>query len=355
MGTDFKVEVVECSERELITRWQAHASSWIIRAKSDISAGKRQAAMSVFIPSRISQLVDEKDSRQKIFDMYGAASVLKMLGELRRAKDLLLELAGIVSYVGIYVEMSNICTEASEFLEAVKYLETAHQKWPESPVVWSRLASSLLRVNQNERALRLLRKTVEKIPDNQILYTSFLHSSHICEEYDCLEMFKDHKRWAKYNASKDLAIDGHKNVVDPDRKLRIGYISPDFRIHPVGLMIKPIIDNQNKNEVELFGYANVAGKDNLTSYFEKKFDHYRDIHNVSDDDVVAKIVSDKIDILIDLAGHTINNRLGVMAYKPAPIQATYLGYFDTTVKALIIRTVTLLSGCIVILLKSLIK
>ncbi len=112
--------------------------------------------------------------------------------------------------------------------------------------------------------------------------------------------------------------------------MRIGYISPDFKKHVVSYFFEPLLDEHNRDAVEVYGYGNIDRLDSTTSRLQKKFDCYRNIWDVNDDAVARIIEQDKIDILIDLAGHTRNNRLLVLARKPAPVQVTYLGYCDTT-------------------------
>ena len=122
----------------------------------------------------------------------------------------------------------------------------------------------------------------------------------------------------------------HDRNRDPDRKLRIGYVSPDFCRHPVNSFFEPLLQNHDRAQFEIFGYANVTEPDAITARLKGAFDHWRDIHDKSDDDAAAMIDADKIDILIDLAGYTASNRLLVFARKPAPVQATWLGYPATT-------------------------
>ncbi|HEC04157.1 MAG TPA: hypothetical protein ENI81_11545, partial [Phycisphaerales bacterium] len=122
----------------------------------------------------------------------------------------------------------------------------------------------------------------------------------------------------------------HDNTIDPDRRLRIGYISPDFCGHSVSYFFEPILEAHDAEAVEVYGYGDVSCPDQVTEELKVKFGHYRNICGLRDQEVAKMIEQDKIDILVDLAGHTSGNRLGVMARKPAPVQVTYLGFPDTT-------------------------
>jgi predicted O-linked N-acetylglucosamine transferase (SPINDLY family) len=127
---------------------------------------------------------------------------------------------------------------------------------------------------------------------------------------------------------------GHRAVratpASEDRPLRIGYISPDFRRHPVAIFLEPLLRHHDHSRFTIACYANVDRPDDTTARLKPLADIWRDIAGRSDDEVAEQIRADKIDILIDLAGHTVDNRLLVLARKPAPIQATWLGYPNTT-------------------------
>jgi predicted O-linked N-acetylglucosamine transferase (SPINDLY family) len=120
------------------------------------------------------------------------------------------------------------------------------------------------------------------------------------------------------------------NDRDPERKLRIGYVSGDFRRHPVGYFLSAVLASHDKREVDVFCYANSAQKDDLTERLRGHADHWRAITGLTDDSVARRIIADEIDILVDLSGHTAQNRLGLFARKPAPVQLSWLGYWGTT-------------------------
>jgi predicted O-linked N-acetylglucosamine transferase (SPINDLY family) len=117
---------------------------------------------------------------------------------------------------------------------------------------------------------------------------------------------------------------------DPERKLRIGYVSADFREHPANYFFEPLLKLHDRQTFEVFAYYNLAQGDNITARLKQEFDHWRDVHVLSDGAVANLIEADEIDILVDLAGHTGHSRLLVFARKPAPVQVTWLGYPATT-------------------------
>jgi predicted O-linked N-acetylglucosamine transferase (SPINDLY family) len=120
------------------------------------------------------------------------------------------------------------------------------------------------------------------------------------------------------------------NTRDKDRRLRIGYVSPDFREHSVNYFFEPVLMAHDNNNFEIYCYANVKKPDDVTRRLQAAAGHWTSIVNLDDAEAAELIRKDRIDILVDLAGHTKDNRLLVFGYRPAPVQVTWLGYPNTT-------------------------
>jgi protein O-GlcNAc transferase len=115
------------------------------------------------------------------------------------------------------------------------------------------------------------------------------------------------------------------------QRIRIGYLSNDFRDHAVAHQIRGMFEKHDRQQFEIYGYA--TNPDDGTAYrklLSKACDHFREIHNLSDLAAAKQIHEDGIHILVDMSGHSRNNRLGIAALRPAPIQASYLGFLSTT-------------------------
>lgn len=115
-----------------------------------------------------------------------------------------------------------------------------------------------------------------------------------------------------------------------DRRLRIGYLSPDFRRHSCAYFLAPLISAHDRTVAEIFAYADVAAPDPVTEELRSGMEHWRDVSILDDAALVECIAADDLDILVDLAGHTAHNRLRVFASKPVPIQVGWLGYNATS-------------------------
>jgi predicted O-linked N-acetylglucosamine transferase (SPINDLY family) len=145
------------------------------------------------------------------------------------------------------------------------------------------------------------------------------------------EIFTEHRRWAELYAEpcrKNWVP--HQNDFSPHRRLRIGYVSPDLVNHAVALFLEPVLIAHDRERFEVFAYSNAVVGDQVTERLRAQTEHWREIAHSSDDQVEALIRQDRIDILVDLAGHTARNRLPLFARKPAPIQVTWLGYPNTS-------------------------
>ncbi len=142
------------------------------------------------------------------------------------------------------------------------------------------------------------------------------------------EIYNEFVRWGSQFPEPQVDFRAHDR--NPKRRLRIGYVSPDFRRHTSRFYFWPLLQYHDRNSVELFAYSNVEHEVAWTSLFREQFEHWRDIRKL-DDEVVAEMVrADGIDILVDLCGHMEGERLGMFALKPAPIQAFWLGSAWTT-------------------------
>jgi len=175
------------------------------------------------------------------------------------------------------------------------------------------------------------RRVLEIRPDFVEAHNNLLLAMQYAEGYSPAEIFAEHVAFAR---QFEEPLKGrwplHENSREPCKRLKVGYVSPDFRRHSVAYFIEPVLAHHDKNEVEVTCYCNNSQRDEVTDRLSRYADRWLDCSRLSDDELAQRILSDGIDILVDLAGHTANNRLLVFARKPAPIQVTWLGYPATT-------------------------
>jgi protein O-GlcNAc transferase len=145
------------------------------------------------------------------------------------------------------------------------------------------------------------------------------------------EIFRRHRAFgARLEALHRERFVPYANSPDPDRKLRIGYVSSDFNLHPVALFFLPLLENHDTKAYEIHCYSTGSRRDAITSGIERRCSGWRDAHALSDEALADAIHADGIDLLIDLTGHAGPPRLAVFAQRPAPVAASWLGYLGTT-------------------------
>ncbi len=181
-----------------------------------------------------------------------------------------------------------------------------------------------------EAGLADYRRAIELDPENGPHSSHFFYS-HYAHGFDPARVFEAHRAWGQ----RVMRLAGpprrnHPNPADPERRLKLGYVSADFCRHSVTWFFEPLLRHHDRSRFEIHCYSNLVKGDEVTERIRAQADGWRDVRLKSDADLAARIEADGIDILVDLNGHTSGHRLGAFARKPAPIQASYLGYPDTT-------------------------
>ena len=180
-------------------------------------------------------------------------------------------------------------------------------------------------------ALTWYQRAQELEPQQRICASNYLMTMLLTADCSPEEIYRKHALWSE-TFERPLVQEQKPpaNSPLPERPLRIGYLSCDYKNHPVAFFIEPILASHNRNNFKIYCYSNCDTPDMITAQLENRADIWRPIHDLDDDKVRDLIRNDGIDILVDLGGHTAQNRLTVFARKPAPVQATWLGYAATT-------------------------
>lgn len=177
-------------------------------------------------------------------------------------------------------------------------------------------------------AIHYYRKAYSLRPDHALAHSNYIFVLHYDPHISSEEIYRETLAWSARHTENTPWL-AHSNDRSPERRLRIGYVSGDFCKHPAAVYIEPVLRHHNTSQVEIFCYSNYQKEDEVTKRLQFYADHWRNIVELSDAAAAALIQEDKIDILIDLSGHTAGNRLTLFARKPAPLQATWIGYFNT--------------------------
>ncbi|MFQ5935084.1 MAG: tetratricopeptide repeat protein [Acidiferrobacterales bacterium] len=183
---------------------------------------------------------------------------------------------------------------------------------------------------QLDEAVTCYRRALSLKPDHTQAHSNLLMSMVYQAGLDSAAVLAEHKRWATVHTASLPTPPPHRNAPDPERRLRIGYVSPDFCQHPVAFFTEPLLARHDPNDFEIYCYSDVDHPDSVTTRLQALGHVWRNIVGITDEQLAEQVRDDQVDILVDLAGHTAGNRLLGFARKPAPVQVSYLGYPNTT-------------------------
>ncbi len=258
---------------------------------------------------------------QRKREFYGARNVARTLLRLNRKKiDYWLSLASLHHAYGDMTLAEKCCREIMRF-----------QHPTASALGWTGIVLS--DIHKMSEARYFMEKAVEMSEFNFGHFSNLLfimsHDPSVKSQVlldKHLEYGDRAAKWAEQCGVK-LALNNKK---DPDRKLRLGFVSGDLRNHPVAYFLLPYWDALDREKFELVSYSTCLMDDDTSRHFRKTSNLWRQVDAISDTELAKTIVEDEIDILFDLSGHTAYNRLPVFALRPAPVQITWIGYPGTT-------------------------
>ncbi len=179
-------------------------------------------------------------------------------------------------------------------------------------------------------SIAMSREALRLRPDMTACHSNMLWTLHSDPRYGAKELLDEHVAWARQHTAGRGQNVRHDNDRDPHRRLRVGYISGDFREHSTCRFYLPLLENHDKRHVNVLCYSTIEKSDDITNRVRNVADEWRDVGGLSDDELAEVIRRDRVDLLIDLPGHTGGNRLTALAHKPAPVQASWLGWLGTT-------------------------
>lgn len=220
---------------------------------------------------------------------------------------------------------------ADQRFEAIPYRRRLTELKPDVVEYSFALANTMLAAGRIAEALNYYRRTMRLAPEHRVAVSNYLLALNYAETETVERIAAEHFRLAQRWARPRRGAEAFANSREPQRKLRIGYLSCDFSNHPVGKTIHAIIAAHDRSSFEVHAYSDSSADDHWTGLVRRSCAEFTRVAEMSDDDLEARILSDQIDILVELAGHTGGrNRLGVLAGGVAPMQMSFLGYPNTT-------------------------
>jgi protein O-GlcNAc transferase len=224
----------------------------------------------------------------------------------------------------VHVNLGNISRQQGALDEAVTSFQEALRLNPEHAEAHNSLGNVFKDQGRPTEALACYRNAWKLAPHNPGYASNYLLTLNYDPGHDAPMIFAELRRWEQ--GIPTLGGRVYTNDKLPERRLQIGYVSPDFRDHVVGRNVWPLLRCHDHRQFDVTLYSQSAKSDDMTERFRKCADHWCPIFGWPDYHVADRVRQDKIDILVDLALHTSNNRLLVFAAKPAPVQVTFAGY-----------------------------
>jgi len=235
------------------------------------------------------------------------------------------------NFIEAHNNLGNVLKEQRKPGKAIAYYRRAVELMPDLAELHSNLGAALVDDGQLPESLVRYRRALELKPDHVQAHSNLLFAMHFDPDCDPRTIYEEHCRFQQQHAAAlEASIQPHPNDRSPHRRLRVGYVSPDFRNHSQAYFTVPLFAAHDHERFEIFCYADVPRPDSITARLRSHADIWRSITGFTDQQVAEQVRNDRIDILVDLTMHLANNRALAFARKPAPVQLCWLAYQGTT-------------------------
>jgi predicted O-linked N-acetylglucosamine transferase (SPINDLY family) len=320
-----RLQVAEQIYRQVLALEPDHADALHLLGIIAHQGGKHEIAIE-YIGRAISRHGTNATFHNNLGDAYRALGRFsEAIASYRRALQL------EPNFSGFHYNLGLTFKDTWQLPEAIACYERVLQLEPNHVMAHNNLGNALQAQGQVGEAIACFRRALELKPDYRMAHSNLVYALHFCPDYDARTIYEEHQRWNQAHA-EPLArfIEPHANDPTPERRLRIGYVSPDWREHPIGRFMLPLLEAHDHESFEIICYSGVRFPDTITHRCRAHADGWRDVPALSDEHLADLIREDQIDILVDLTMHMAGSRLLVFARKPAPVQVTYLAYCGTT-------------------------
>jgi predicted O-linked N-acetylglucosamine transferase (SPINDLY family) len=305
-------------------RWPQAADAWFYLGRA-LSAGFRfQEAADAY--RRAVQLVPGH-----LAALNNLGNALQTLGRPGEALEAFQEALG--RYPEFLEACNNACSPARALGRldlAAHLLRRAIAAHPRAAISHCNLGTILKDVGRMEEAVASLRTAVALDPGNPVAHSNLAYSLTFLPGCDNASILRENRAWDLAHALPRMPGPARDSAPDPGRRLRVGYVSPDFKDHCQAFFTLPLFTHHDHDRFEIFGYARVARGDALTARIAAQADVWRDTAALDDAEVADRVRSDRIDILVDLTMHMAGGRPRTFTRKPAPVQVAWLAYPGTT-------------------------
>ena len=231
----------------------------------------------------------------------------------------------------IHNNLGNALKDRGQLDEAIAAHRSALQLRPDSAAAYNNLGNALKDQGELDGALAAYRRAIEIKPDHAGAHGNLVYALLFHPGATGRTIAEAHQVWNRqFGDPLQQSVRPHGNDRNPERRLRIGYVSPDFRDHVVGRNLLPLWERHDPRSFEILCYSGVVRPDKLTDEFRRHSRLWRGTVGVGDEALAGMIREDGVDILVDLTQHMAGNRLPMFARQPAPIQVSFAGYPGST-------------------------
>ena len=215
--------------------------------------------------------------------------------------------------------------------ESVSVLERLLERKPDFANAWNNLGGALKDLGRARDAIRCFERANRLQPANAAFHSTLVFAMHYSPDHGPRALLREARRWNRDHAGVLMGDPPPLvNEADPDRRLRVGYVSAHFREHCQALFLAPLLESHDRAGVEVTCYSDSTSEDAVTARLRGHADRWRRTADLSDERLAELVRADGIDVLVDLSLHMARQRLLVLARRPAPVQVVWLGYPGTT-------------------------
>jgi predicted O-linked N-acetylglucosamine transferase (SPINDLY family) len=310
--------------REMTQHYPRHGFGWKVLGALSKQMGRNEEALA-FMQKAVKLSPDDAHAHNNLgFGYHDLGRMKEAEASYRRALQLRPDLAEAHNNLGMTLQ------ETGRLDEAVASYRRALQLKPDYIEALSNLGAALQDTGQLGEAENYYRRALAIRPDDTTAHSNLLFLLNYKPGSDPAVGIAEARRYGEKVSVRASSRFAEWTCEKQPKRLSIGWVSGDFRNHPVGYFLENLLKHLDREAFELIAYPTARQEDELTTRIKPYFSSWTPLYGLSDEAAAKLIHADGLHILIDLSGHTRHNRLPLFAWKPAPVQASWLGYFATT-------------------------
>lgn len=237
-------------------------------------------------------------------------------------------LAHTPGHIPSVLGLANAQRTAHRYEDAVEACTGALALHPRDPALVATASAALVDAGRVGEAVAIIEEARGEHPDSPLLAQAMLFAINYID-LDPRRIFEEHVAYGRA-LRRQAGPAARLRAMDGEKRLRIGLVSPDFRAHSVAYFIEPVLEHHDRGRFEVVCFNNSPRADAVTARLRSHAAGWHEVAAMTDEGIAALARSRGIDVLVDLSGHTLGHRMGVFALRGAPVQATFIGYPNTT-------------------------